>query len=108
MPCEAWLVSETKFYELYTPEEKAKLYSAIGYEENEADPTLPVEVSHTDSHVSHTDSHMSHTDSHVSHTDSHASHTDSHVSHTVVDRFSVALFSALQQPHCALASCDYR
>ena len=73
LPREAWLVSETKFYELYTPEEKAKLYSAIGYEENEADPTLPVEVSPT-----------------------------------VVDRFSVALFSTLQQTHCALASCDCR
>nr|KAG5695912.1 hypothetical protein BaRGS_017350 [Batillaria attramentaria] len=34
---------QEKFYELYTPEEKAKLYSAIGYEENEADLTLPVE-----------------------------------------------------------------
>lgn len=34
---------QEKFQELYTPEEKAKLYSAIGYEENEADPTLPKE-----------------------------------------------------------------
>lgn len=36
--------AEDKFYELYTPEEKAKLYSAIGYQENEADLTLPKEV----------------------------------------------------------------
>ena len=28
-----------------TAEEKEKLYSAIGYQENVADPTLPVEVS---------------------------------------------------------------
>ena len=41
------LVSENKFYELYTPDEKAKLYSAIGYEENEVDLNLPVEVRHT-------------------------------------------------------------
>lgn len=34
---------QEKFYELYTPEEKTKLYSAIGYEENESDLTLPVE-----------------------------------------------------------------
>ncbi|KAJ8307900.1 hypothetical protein KUTeg_014547 [Tegillarca granosa] len=34
---------EDQFKELYTPEEKAKLYSAIGYEENEADSTLPKE-----------------------------------------------------------------
>ncbi|ESO95114.1 hypothetical protein LOTGIDRAFT_160876 [Lottia gigantea] len=32
-----------KFYEMYTPEEKAKLYGAIGYSENEADPTFPKE-----------------------------------------------------------------
>ncbi|KAJ8307904.1 hypothetical protein KUTeg_014551 [Tegillarca granosa] len=37
-----WL-GEDQFKELYTPEEKAKLYSAIGYEENEADSTLPKE-----------------------------------------------------------------
>ncbi|XP_060080495.1 intermembrane lipid transfer protein VPS13A-like [Ylistrum balloti] len=34
---------QEKFQELYTPEEKAKLYSAIGYQENESDPTLPKE-----------------------------------------------------------------
>ncbi|XP_033726256.1 vacuolar protein sorting-associated protein 13A-like isoform X3 [Pecten maximus] len=34
---------QEKFQELYTPEEKAKLYNAIGYEENESDPTLPKE-----------------------------------------------------------------
>ena len=37
-------VAENKFQELYTSEEKAKLYSAIGYEENEADLSLPIEV----------------------------------------------------------------
>ncbi|XP_041355806.1 vacuolar protein sorting-associated protein 13A-like isoform X2 [Gigantopelta aegis] len=34
---------QEKFYEHFTPEEKAKLYGAIGYEENESDPTLPKE-----------------------------------------------------------------
>ncbi|XP_021375808.1 vacuolar protein sorting-associated protein 13A-like isoform X2 [Mizuhopecten yessoensis] len=34
---------QEKFQELYTPDEKAKLYSAIGYEEDESDPTLPKE-----------------------------------------------------------------
>ncbi|KAK6178554.1 hypothetical protein SNE40_013319 [Patella caerulea] len=32
-----------QFFEMYTPEEKAKLYGAIGYSENEADPTYPKE-----------------------------------------------------------------
>ena len=36
--------SDEKFYQQFTPEEKAKLYGAIGYEENESDPTLPKEV----------------------------------------------------------------
>ncbi|KAK7482167.1 hypothetical protein BaRGS_00026632, partial [Batillaria attramentaria] len=35
---------QEKFYELYTPDEKTKLYSAIGYQENETDLTLPVEL----------------------------------------------------------------
>lgn len=34
---------QNKFYELYSSDEKAKLYSAIGYEENETDQSLPVE-----------------------------------------------------------------
>nr|KAG5695911.1 hypothetical protein BaRGS_017349 [Batillaria attramentaria] len=37
-------LTEEKFYELYTPDEKTKLYSAIGYQENETDLTLPVEL----------------------------------------------------------------
>ncbi|CAC5405082.1 VPS13A_C [Mytilus coruscus] len=32
-----------KYQEQFTPEEKSKLYDAIGYEENEGDPTLPKE-----------------------------------------------------------------
>ncbi|KAK3093140.1 hypothetical protein FSP39_011676 [Pinctada imbricata] len=34
---------QDKFGELYDDKEKAKLYEAIGYQENEADPTLPKE-----------------------------------------------------------------
>jgi hypothetical protein len=37
--------TEEQFYELYTPDEKARLYDAIGYQENEADLTLPKDVS---------------------------------------------------------------
>lgn len=33
-----------QFQQLMTPEEKNKLYEAIGYQENAADPTLPTEV----------------------------------------------------------------
>ena len=40
-----FLLSEDKFQEQFTPEEKAKLYGAIGYEENEVDLSLPKEVS---------------------------------------------------------------
>jgi hypothetical protein len=39
-----FLVTEEKFKEAFTAEEKSKLYSAIGYHENEVDTTLPVEV----------------------------------------------------------------
>ena len=35
---------EDQFYEQFTADEKNKLYEAIGYQENEADPTLPKEV----------------------------------------------------------------
>ncbi|XP_067654011.1 intermembrane lipid transfer protein VPS13A-like isoform X3 [Haliotis asinina] len=34
---------QEKFYEQFTLEEKNKLYGAIGYEENESDPTLPID-----------------------------------------------------------------
>lgn len=37
-------LTEEKFYELYTAEEKAKLYNAIGYEENEMALVYPKEV----------------------------------------------------------------
>ena len=37
-------ISEDQFYEQFTLDEKNKLYDAIGYQENEADPTLPKEV----------------------------------------------------------------
>ena len=40
-----YLISEDQFYEQFTLDEKNKLYDAIGYQENEADPTLPKEVS---------------------------------------------------------------
>ena len=40
-----FLLSEDKFQEQFTPEEKAKLYGAIGYEENEVDLSFPKEVS---------------------------------------------------------------
>ena len=40
------LISEDQFYEQFTLDEKNKLYDAIGYQENEADPTLPKEVSY--------------------------------------------------------------
>jgi len=36
----------TGLEELMTPEEKAKLYAAIGYSETAVDPTLPKSVSH--------------------------------------------------------------
>ena len=36
--------TEDQFYEQFTLDEKQKLYDAIGYQENEADPTLPKEV----------------------------------------------------------------
>jgi len=39
------MVTEQQFYEQFTMEEKSKLYDAIGYQENEADPTLPKTVS---------------------------------------------------------------
>ena len=39
------LFLEDQFYEQFTAEEKNKLYDAIGYQENEADPTLPKEAS---------------------------------------------------------------
>ena len=39
-----FLTPEDQFFEVYTTEEKAKLYDAIGYQENEADPTLPKDV----------------------------------------------------------------
>ena len=39
-----YLFIEEQFYEQFNAEEKRKLYDAIGYQENEADPTLPKEV----------------------------------------------------------------
>lgn len=39
-----FLCTEQQFYDQFTLEEKMKLYDAIGYQENEADPTLPKDV----------------------------------------------------------------
>jgi hypothetical protein len=39
-----YIFLEEQFYEQFNAEEKKKLYDAIGYQENEADPTLPKEV----------------------------------------------------------------
>ncbi len=37
-------ISADQFQEAMTPEEKSKLYDAIGYQEGQGDPTLPIEV----------------------------------------------------------------
>ena len=37
-------IAESTFYRLYNADEKARLYNAIGYEENEALSTFPIEV----------------------------------------------------------------
>lgn len=39
-----FFLSENQLKEAYTAEEKAKLYAAIGYQENEGDISLPKEV----------------------------------------------------------------
>ena len=38
-------LSGSKFQEEFNSDEKAKLYKAIGYDENAKDPTFPIEVS---------------------------------------------------------------
>lgn len=44
-------ISADQFQEAMTPDEKSKLYDAIGYQEGQGDPTLPIEVNTPSSRV---------------------------------------------------------